>query len=640
MTIQAQLADGRVLEFPDGTDPAVVQQTVKRVLASGEAAPAVAGAGGTAPVGVDATRDVLRGQLEQGREALSEENIGQVLGMAGPAAGGQVAFEALRRAPMLLRGLGVGAGTAAGDVAQQAEQSIRGDREGIDPAQAAISGALGAGGQVAGEALSSIAPGAIRRLFRGGERGRQQTQEAITDLAPTGAVPSVATATETALADVAETVVARIPGGRAPMSRAVERTTEKVSGFLQEEATKLAGGSVPDPQLVGSSVAKGLGQFAGRFRRRAEQAYGIINRFVDPESAAGVRNTVDVLNDLTTSVKGAEATSELLQQPFIRRIREALLSDATDGTIPFSALQGLRSQIGRRLSDPSLVSDIPRGELKRVYGAITDDMRAAAKAAGPKALAAFDKANAFYKTRIARIDKFLDPLVKKNAVEKIFLALESGAKQGPTQIREVIKGLNVEQRKTLAAGFIRRLGRATSSQQNVDGTAFSFETFLTNWDKLDDTAKALVFRATPGMKANLDGIARTAGRIRRSSQAFKNPPGTAGALVGQAMTLGAVAGAVTGSPLFLSGIAGVAIGSNAVARLMTNPRFVSWLAQSTRVKPAGIPAHIGRLTGIAAASDDETREAIAEYLGTIGQSSQPEQPEAAPQPAAIRTEVR
>lgn len=104
------------------------------------------------------------------------------------------------------------------------------------------------------------------------------------------------------------------------------------------------------------------------------------------------------------------------------------------------------------------------------------------------------------------------------------------------------------------------------------------------------------------------------------------------------MTLGAVAGAVTGSPLFLSGIAGVAIGSNAVARLMTNPRFVSWLAQSTRVKPAGIPAHIGRLTGIAAASDDETREALTEYLGTIGQSSQPEQPEAAPKP--VRTEVR
>jgi hypothetical protein len=33
MTIEAQLADGRVLEFPDGTDPSVIQNTVKRMLA-------------------------------------------------------------------------------------------------------------------------------------------------------------------------------------------------------------------------------------------------------------------------------------------------------------------------------------------------------------------------------------------------------------------------------------------------------------------------------------------------------------------------------------------------------------------------------------------------------------------------------
>ena len=34
MAVYAQLADGRILEFPDGTDPAVVQATVKKVIAS------------------------------------------------------------------------------------------------------------------------------------------------------------------------------------------------------------------------------------------------------------------------------------------------------------------------------------------------------------------------------------------------------------------------------------------------------------------------------------------------------------------------------------------------------------------------------------------------------------------------------
>lgn len=36
MTVQAQLADGRLLEFPDGTDPAVVQATVKRMISTAQ----------------------------------------------------------------------------------------------------------------------------------------------------------------------------------------------------------------------------------------------------------------------------------------------------------------------------------------------------------------------------------------------------------------------------------------------------------------------------------------------------------------------------------------------------------------------------------------------------------------------------
>jgi hypothetical protein len=40
MTVTAELHDGRKLEFPDGTDPAVIQRTVKKVLGQGGTAPA------------------------------------------------------------------------------------------------------------------------------------------------------------------------------------------------------------------------------------------------------------------------------------------------------------------------------------------------------------------------------------------------------------------------------------------------------------------------------------------------------------------------------------------------------------------------------------------------------------------------
>ena len=34
MAIEAQLPDGRILEFPDGTDPEVIQSAAKRLMVS------------------------------------------------------------------------------------------------------------------------------------------------------------------------------------------------------------------------------------------------------------------------------------------------------------------------------------------------------------------------------------------------------------------------------------------------------------------------------------------------------------------------------------------------------------------------------------------------------------------------------
>ena len=60
MAIEAQLADGRILEFPDGTDPAVVQATVKKVLGVDSPPPAQAQPQAPAPAmmlpeGIDPT---------------------------------------------------------------------------------------------------------------------------------------------------------------------------------------------------------------------------------------------------------------------------------------------------------------------------------------------------------------------------------------------------------------------------------------------------------------------------------------------------------------------------------------------------------------------------------------------------------
>jgi len=69
MTIEAQLADGRVLQFPDGTDPAVVQRTVKTILGSdGQSAAPERSAGVRAARMAD---QAAQGFLERGAELVT-----------------------------------------------------------------------------------------------------------------------------------------------------------------------------------------------------------------------------------------------------------------------------------------------------------------------------------------------------------------------------------------------------------------------------------------------------------------------------------------------------------------------------------------------------------------------------------------
>jgi hypothetical protein len=105
MPIEAELADGRVLEFPDGTDPSVIQATVKRMIG---AAPAqdnafVSGFKSYLPqlqetfggiktlAGVAAERaigegDISKGLIESGRASMAEAQTAQQ-GLATPERG-------------------------------------------------------------------------------------------------------------------------------------------------------------------------------------------------------------------------------------------------------------------------------------------------------------------------------------------------------------------------------------------------------------------------------------------------------------------------------------------------------------------------------------------------------------------------
>lgn len=106
MTVTAQLADGRTLEFPDGTDPAVVQSTVKKMLAPPErrrVAWGDAGAALNAGEAMGAVNDFIDRKAYQAGGAVTDA-AAKVLPPEAAAAAGYATNVGLQAAPALLGG--------------------------------------------------------------------------------------------------------------------------------------------------------------------------------------------------------------------------------------------------------------------------------------------------------------------------------------------------------------------------------------------------------------------------------------------------------------------------------------------------------------------------------------------------------
>lgn len=214
MAIEAELPDGRILEFPDGTDPKVVQATVKRILASGAPKPettllgeaselvkgVLPGAVGlveSAAIGASALlpedmEKAARGAIARtataakrpfaassGYEQSVGRRIGEGLGSMLP-----VAPLGLLGVPGMLTGVGVGLASGAGEARTRAEAEGAGmEQRGTATALGTIPGAFDTAVDMAlaalpggvGKSLSMIR----RALVSGGVEGATEAAQAI-----------------------------------------------------------------------------------------------------------------------------------------------------------------------------------------------------------------------------------------------------------------------------------------------------------------------------------------------------------------------------------------------------------------------------------------------------------------------------
>ena len=383
--------------------------------------------------------------------------------------------------------------------------------------------------------------------------------------------------------------------GAIPMAEAAEQSIKSAGAARDRIASGM--GAVTDELGVGAAAQRGARDFIKRTEDKGSKLYEAIP--VKPDRPAALSNTRTALTELTAGLRSNPELSALMADRRLERIRDALSGGRG---LSWEDLKQFRTHIGELTGRPSLQSDTSQGALQRLYGALSDDMRATAAEEGPAALKAFERANGFWRARQARIDGVLTSILGsdlRRGGEAAFRQINSWARSGGKgdflRLAQMMRSMPAEEADTIRASIFARLGEPPPARQ-ADGVTFSPADFGRHWQALDARAKSVLF---PGKeyRQDIDDIVRISEAMEGAAE-FTNTSRTALAtnLTGNLLS-GAVLGYLADPTLGLTSL-GVPYGAG---KLLASPRFAKWLAKAPK-KPnsAAIKAHVARLSSIAA----------------------------------------
>ena len=279
-------------------------------------------------------------------------------------------------------------------------------------------------------------------------------------------------------------------------------------------------------QLGNSSTVQELGdkvQAAGKgwidnFKQTSNAAQSAVDQQVGAQTPVIMSATQQLLGDIKSKAAGNPELERFLTSPLaadVNKVVEAAPQGPWGGpAAPWSAARALRSRIGEYLENPGLIADAGSAQAKRIYGALTTDLRGTA-AANPAALSAFDSANAQTTAGHQFIENTLSPLMNKSspqAAQSILSSLNSGD-QTIGQLRQQMPQIANE----VGAFKLRDMAAATAGQQNAAGNAVSPASFLTDWSKMAPEAKAALYQ-DPAVASKINALARISDSIKQTAK--------------------------------------------------------------------------------------------------------------------------
>ena len=397
MTIEAELADGRVLEFPDGTRPEIIQATVKKLLTT-QGAPSESGRvlGPT-----DFLSDLISGKNEArqdvARSAVEQlPMIGSIVGGVAGSFGG----------PALSAG-GTALGTSVGTSAKQIIQNISGEKS-LSPTDTLKEQAVNVGTQTALDLAGSGIVGGINRIAKAVSPSiREGVGKAQELISPKGGSLSGAQVAESAPIELAEAFARSGAGGKHAFIQ-LDKSNAKALDSITDDIINAASSKPMSDLRVGKLFQSAVKRGEDAHSYASTQLYANFdnaifgkNIAVDAEPIKQIASSIKSRLASINNVGKTEAGGKLI--------------DSLEGLPPklsFSTAHELRSSLLQTIRDLKSSGTEGRAIMNATIAVkrLEAEMETSAKAAGPELYKQYRGASEFYKSGKAAFDN--DVIVK------------------------------------------------------------------------------------------------------------------------------------------------------------------------------------------------------------------------------------
>lgn len=518
------------------------------------------------------TPEMARAELERRRQAKADPypNRSTILPLSRNAQTGEIDFTM----PGLLKGIfdsGQAAITAPGR-AMRGELQVMGDDGRVTPE------AIGEGANMAAwlsptsPARSVLQPAAPRAVPR---PERLDIAEAASRQGVD--LPRAVVSDNMAVQQTGK-VVASVPVLGNPLRKASQTAIGQLDDVANRTQAAYGRGNTA---YAGSMIRDDLTNTAkNALPARVAAKYDVVDSLVTPNIVTPLSNTRRVADDIVANRMNANIPGD---SQAVAKIRQAATNEQG---LNYEGIKQLRTYIGEFLDDPQKLSasGMSKAELKRIYGALTEDLKTSVSKNGPQALKAWQAANGLAE-RVAKDRQALQRIVGKNkSDEAIVSTLESMAgSTSRADISNLVKArrsVSPETWDEFSSAVLARLGR------DAEGN-FSPDRFVTAYGKLSNQGKAVLFRGQGkgDLASSLDDIATISSRFKSLNE-FANPSGSAMHVIGPGMIAGMYAEPMTALGTMVS----TATLARALSKPVTARKIANWTKAYERAARSGTPA--------------------------------------------------